>query len=282
MTVKIVTDSTSDLPADLAESLGITIVPLNLHFGTEVFKDGVDISADTFYERLTSGPELPKTSQPSIGDFVSVYERLGADAEGILSVHISGKLSGTFNSATQAREQAKVDCPIEVVDTLLVSMALGTVVLKVAEAANSGSGLEELVALAREASQRAQCICLFDTLEYLRKGGRLGKASALIGTLLRVKPMITIRDGEVHELAKERSRKKGIARLQRVAREFAPLEAIWVMYSTTPDEAHTVATSLQDLLPTGAEPLITRFGPVLGTYTGPGALGIGLLRSADR
>ena len=279
MAVKIVTDSTADLPQDLAQGLDITVVPLNVHFGTEVFKDGVDLSPDEFYQRLIDGPVLPKTSQPSVGDFVQVYEQLAQDADGIVSVHISSKVSGTYNSAVQAKGQANVTCPIEVIDTYQASMGLGKAAMAVARAAQQRASLEEAATVARQAAARSQCFVLLDTLEYLEKGGRIGKARALLGTLLSIKPMIIVRDGEVHELAKERTRRKGIARLRRVAGEFAPIEDLTVVYSTTPDDAHALAQSLKGLLPEDREPRIARFGPVLGTYVGPGALGIGLLRS---
>ena len=277
MTVKIVTDSTSDIPADLSDSLGITVVPLYVHFGTEVFQDGVTLFADQFYDRLVKSKELPKTSQPSVGDFVTVYEDQSDGADGILSIHVSAKLSGTYNSAIQAQEQVNLSCPLEVIDTYQASMALGMIVLNTARAAQDGASLDDLVQLTRDAMKRSQCVCLFDTMEYLIKGGRVGKARGLIGTLLKIRPMIIIQDGEVHELGKERTRTKGIARLRRFAMEFGRLQDIAVMYSTTPDDAYDVARVLSDLLPDGREPLIARFGPVIGTYTGPGALGFGLL-----
>ncbi|MDP6402396.1 MAG: DegV family protein [SAR202 cluster bacterium] len=281
MAVKVVTDSTSDLHPELAESLGLTVVPLNVHFGTEeYYKDGIDLSADEFYERLVGGTELPKTSQPSVGDFIEVYERLGRDADGILSVHISSKLSGTFNSAVQARAQVDVGCPIEVIDTLQVSMGLGMTAQEAARAAQGGAGLEDVAEAARNAAERCQCIVLFETLEYLEKGGRIGKARALLGTLLRIRPLIIIQEGEVHELGKERTRTRGIARLKDIARGYAPLDEVCVLYSTTLDEAESIAEDLSDLLPDDRKPSIGRFGPVIGTYTGPGVLGIGLLRSA--
>ena len=280
MTVRIVTDSTSDLPEDIVQRLGITVVPLNVHFGTDSFKDGVDLSADEFYDRLLNGPILPTTSQPSIGEFAQTYEEVAGDADGILSIHISSKVSGTYNSAVQATSEAKLSCPVEVVDTQQMSMGLGMTVMAAAAAVQKGCGLEEATAVAKRASELAECIALFETLEYLQKGGRVGKAGALIGSLLRIRPMIIVRDGEVHELAKERSRPRGIARLQRTARDFAPVDELAVIYSTTPDDARAVAENLSDLLPDSKEPIIARFGPVVGTYAGPGALGLGLLRSA--
>ncbi len=279
MSVRIVTDSTSDLPNDIAQSLGITVVPLNVHFGTDSFKDGVDLSADDFYDRLLNGPIMPTTSTPSIGEFAQTYEEVAGDADGILSIHVSSKLSGTYNSAVQASSEAKVSCPVEIVDTQQVSMGLGMAVMAAAAAAQKGCDLEEARAVVKRASELAECIALFETLEYLQKGGRVGKAGALIGSLLRIRPMIIIRDGEVHELAKERSRSRGIGRLQSTARDFAPVDELAVIHSTTPDDARAVADELSDLLPDSKEPIIARFGPVVGTYAGPGALGLGLLRS---
>lgn len=278
MVVKVVTDSTSDLPADYAESLGVTIVPLNVAFGTESFKDSVTITADEFYERLTEGSVLPTTSQPSPGDFVEVYDRLGQDADGIVSIHLSSKESGTHNSAVQAKAITKATCPIDVVDSEQFSMGLGMIVIKAAEAANRGASVEEVAATARDAIGLSQCIASFDTLEYLERGGRIGKAKALVGSLLRLKPAIIIRDGQVHELGKTRTLVKSIAQLKETARSFAPVEALCVLHSTTPDTAKQIADDLSDLLPPGTEPFVARFGPVIGTYTGPGALGIGLIR----
>jgi DegV family protein with EDD domain len=279
MAVKIVTDSTADLPPELAASLGIAVVPLNVHFGAEVYKDGVDLSAEDFYRRLVDGKELPKTSQPSPGDFVEAYERVGQGADGILSVHISSKLSGTYNAALLAKGQANVSCPIELIDTLQASMGVGVVAMSAARAAQRGMSMEEVAAISRDAVMRCECFALLDTLEYLERGGRVGKAKALLGTLLRIKPLVIVRDGEVHELGKERTRLKAIERFQAEARGFAPLEELCVLYSTAPDEARLVAERLAGLLPSGKEPFVSRFGPVLGTYVGPGAIGIGLLRS---
>ena len=280
MAIKIVTDSTSDLPLDLAERLGITVVPLNVHFGLdEVFKDGIDITADQFYERLITGEQLPTTSQPSPGDFIEAYNRVGKDADGIVSVHVSGKLSGTYNSAVQAKDQADVPCPIEVVDTLQASMGIGMIAMAAARAASQGADLEEVADVARRAIAQSQCFALLDTLEYVQRGGRIGKAQALLGSILKIKPMIIIRDGEVHELAKARTTSKAIARLEEFARGFAPLDSICVLHSTTPKVAEEIAENLRELLTADKVPFVARFGPVLGTHTGPGAVGVGLLRT---
>jgi DegV family protein with EDD domain len=279
MPVKVVTDSTADIPAEIAKSLGITVVPLIVTFGSEMFKDGVDLTHDEFYQRLIDGPVLPTTSQPAPGDFVQVYDELGKDADGILSLHISSKISGTYNSAVQGKTLSATKCPIEVVDTYQASMAEGMIVMAAARAASQGATLEEAAEIARATMPRAQCCNMLDTLEYLKKGGRIGKAQALLGTILKIKPMIMLRDGEVHEHGKVRTLAKGVARLQEVARGYAPVEELCVLYSTNADLAQDVAQNLRDLFPGGKEPLIARFGPVIGTYVGPGAVGIALIQA---
>ena len=279
MAVRIVTDSTSDLPREAAEALGITVVPLNVHFGMEVFKDQVDLSADDFYRRLVTDDELPKTSQPSIGDFVAAYESIGRDADGIVSVHVSERVSGTINSARQAALQADVACPIEVQDTLQASMGIGMVAIEAATMAAGGADVAQVASAAKDAISRCQCFALLDTLEYLEKGGRIGKAQAMLGTLLRVRPLIIVKDGEVHQLAKERTHRKAIARLVQTAREFSPLDRMAVLYSTTRDDAQEIADDLADLMVDGEPPMVVQFGPALGTYVGPNSVGIGLLRS---
>jgi len=279
MAVRVVTDSTSDLPPDVARSLRVTVVPCYVTFGTEDLKDGVDLSADQFYERLVNGPDFPKTSQPSVGDFKQVYEEVGPGSDGIVSVHVSSKVSGTYNSATQAIPEATVECPIEVIDTYQASLAVGLVVRETAKVAQEGGDFETVARVARETAARSELVFVLDTLEYLEKGGRVGKAAALLGGLLRIRPLIIFRDGEVDQLAKARSRRAGIVRLLDAAREFAPLDEVGVVHTTTPDDADALAAQLKDLVPGGGEPLLSRAGPTIGTYAGPGALGIALIRS---
>ena len=279
MPVRIVTDSTSDLPAETAERLGITVVAQNVHFGAETYKDNVTITPDDFYSMLASSAELPKTSQASPGDFKEVYDSLGEGADGIVSIHVSSELSGTYNSSVQGAAQTSAGCPVEPVDTMQASMGVGLVVLAAAEAASAGAGHDEVVSIARDATARVQCFCLFETLEYLEKGGRIGKAQAMIGSVLKIKPMIIIRDGEVQQLGKGRTFVKALGKMKQTAHDFAPIEALSVMYSTTPEAAGRVADDLKELLPEGVEPTVTRFGPALGVYTGPGAIGIALLEA---
>ena len=277
MAIKVVTDSTSDLPADVAESLGIEVVPLNVHFGSDVYKDRVNLMPDAFYDKLINGDVLPTTSQPSVGEFIDVYERLGSDADGIVSVHISEKLSGTMNSARLASQQANADCPIEVVDTFQVSMGVGICAMEAAEVANSGGNMNQVILAARNAVTRSQCFFMLETLEFLQKGGRIGKAQALIGNLLKIRPMLILQEGEVHPLGRERTRRKGISKLVDTVEELAPISGLAVMYSTEPDEAQTLAQNVSKFMIEGREPMMLQIGPVIGTYAGPDTLGIALI-----
>ena len=281
MTVKIVTDSTSSIDRATAQDLGITVVAQSVHFGTRAFEDGVTITPDEFYEMLSDSADLPTTSQASPGRFRDVYEELGRDADGIVSIHISSRISGTLNSAQLGASASSSDCPIEVIDSRQASMGLGLIVLAAADAARRGADHEEVVSRAQSAARRAQCMCLLETLEYLQKGGRIGKAQALMGSALKIKPMIIVRDGEVHPLGRARTFKRALSNLKEAAREFAPVESLAVSYSTTPEVAREVANDLKDILPEGVEPHIARLGPALGVYAGPGAISISLIQAEE-
>ena len=277
MAVKIVTDSTCDIPAELVERYNITVVPVTVMFGTESFLDGVELTTDELYSRLTSGGDLPKTSQPSIGEFLEVYEEVGKGTDGIVSIHVSAKLSGTYNSAFQASDQAEVDCSIDVVDTEQASMGTGLTVLAAAKAASEGASLDEVGAIVDSSVQRSNCMALLGTLEFLQKGGRIGKAQALVGTLLRIHPMIILSEGEVLPLARPRTRRKGLQELKKECLQRGNMEALSVIHSTVPDEAEELASELSSLLPDGVEPIVARFGPALGTYVGPKAIGLAFI-----
>ena len=280
MTVKVITDSTADLPPALAEELGITVVPLNVHFGTEVYRDGVEITADEFYRRLVTASRLPTTSQPTPGDFLSAYDEMGQTTDEIISVHISAKLSGTMNSATQALEEYAGSSRIEIVDSMQGSMGLGVVAIAAAEAASRGGGLDDVVAETRAAIPKVGFMGLVDTLEYLEKGGRIGKAQAFVGSLLRIKPLLTIRDGEAHPLERARTRAKGVDRMCELVQAEMPLKDLAVVYTTTPDEARALAQRLQSFLPQG-EVILSQVGPVVGTYLGPGVLGVAFRKQSE-
>ena len=280
MGVKVVTDSTADLPPALAGWLGVTVVPANVHFGEEVYRDGLEITGDRFYQRLVASSRLPTTSQPTVGDFLRAYERVGGTTDEIISVHVSSKLSGTLNSAAQAKAEYRGDCRIEIIDSLQGSMGLGMLVIAAAEAAQRGDSLDQVVSETMAAIPKVGFMGLLDTLEYLEKGGRIGKAQAFLGSLLQIKPLLTIRDGEAHPLERARTRAKGVDRMCELVEEMMPLEDLAVVYTTTPEEARALALRLQVFMPQG-EVRLSQIGPAVGTYLGPGVLGVAYRKRSE-
>ena len=274
MAVKIVTDSTSDLPEAIARELGVTVVPLSVFFGEEAYKDGVEITREQFFERLISGGGVhPHTSQPSVEDFVAVYKELAGQGHEIVSVHVSDKMSGTMNSARLARAELP-DAKIELVDTGLAALALGLVVKVTAEAANAGTSFDEVVAAANEASANTSCYFVPATLEFLQKGGRIGKASAIIGGLLSIKPILTVHEGEVHPYTKVRTESKAIAKLREIAADGGPYAEVGIIHE---GQGEAVATLMDHLRSLSDKPVVAgKIGAVVGVHTGPGVIGMAL------
>jgi DegV family protein with EDD domain len=276
MTIRIVTDSTADLPQAFAEELGITVVPLYVQFGQNTYRDRIDISEEEFYQRLLNDPVHPSTSQPSPQDFADVYNKLSKQADGIVSIHISNKLSGTYNSALQGKELAATACPIEVIDSEMVSMGLGLLAAEAANVASSGKGLQELVEEVKRLIPSTHVWALFDTLKYLAMGGRIGKAKEMMGSVLNIKPILVVKDGEMAPATQARSRSKGIDLLYDFASNFEDIQDLAVMYTTTPDEAKALASHLSAIF-NREQIKIARLGPALGVHAGPGALAIALM-----
>ncbi len=280
MSVRVVTDSTADLPPELAAGLGIEVVPLFVHFGDEQLRDGVDISSEQFFRRLQREARTPTTSQPPPGAFREVYRRLAAEgASGIVSIHISAKLSGTVASAQQGA--ANLDgADVRVVDSGSVSLALGMAAVAAAESARAGASLEEVIAVAEGKLRRTHLLFVLDTLEYLRRGGRIGRGMEIVGTLLKVKPLATIEAGEVVAIGRVRTKPKAIEEVLRRVTVLRPLEQAMVVHATTPDEADYLADRLHGLEP-GAPITRGRIGPVLGVHAGPGVLGVAVVSATD-
>ncbi len=270
MKIKIVTDSTSDLPAPLVSQLGVTVVPSYVHFGNNVYRDRVDISEEEFYERLRNGPVHPHTEPPTPMDFAESYRRLLGGAEGIISIHISSKLSATCNSARRGRELAGKNLPIEVIDSQLVTMGLGLLVIAAAAELGPSAGLAEAAAKVRKTIPAIHMLGLMDTLKYLARGGRIGRVKALLGTALRVKPMLTIKDGELEPAGTAGSRADGIERLRHFIGDARGCQDMAIVHSTTPEEACGLARKVKPDFP--ADIKLARLGPVLGTHAGPGGL----------
>ena len=271
MLVKIVTDSSADLPAQLVQELGITVAPLYVRFGEEVYRDRVDISEDEFYQRLLHDPIHPSTIQPTPQDFADVYQKLSPEADGIISIHISAKLSGTCNSALQGKGMIEKGCPIEVIDSQTLTMALGIISVMAAKSANMGKGLEEVVAEVRQAIPATHLLGLLDTLKYVLLGGRIGKAQALIGSILNVKPLLSLQDGETVPASRVRTRSKGIDRLFNFAKSASNIQDLAIAYNTTPDEAQALGERIGTIF-TKEQIKLARIGPMLGVHMGPGAL----------
>jgi len=275
MTIKIVTDSTADLPAKLAEELDVTVVPVYLRFGKEVYRDRVDISEDEFYQRLLHDPIHPNTTQPSPQDFADVYEKLSKDADGIVSIHLTSKLSGTYNSAVQGKKMVKSKCPIEVIDTQTLTIAISLIVIQASKMARSGMGLQQIANELNKIIPNVHLLVLFDTLKYLVKGGRVGKAKALMGSVLNVKPMLAMKDGELVPSGQVRSRSKGIDRLVDFVKNAKEIQDLAILHSTTPDEAKDLVERTSSVFPK-EKTIIARLGPGLGVHGGPGILAIAL------
>ena len=276
MAVKIVTDSVADLPPQVAKELGITAIPLNVRFGTEVYRDGIDLTAEQFYDRLKHSEILPVTSVPSPGSFAEAYDKLAGETDEILVITLSSKLSGTYEVALQSIGLMKRKCRVEVIDSQWAVMAEGFIVIAAAKAVQAGASLDEVMAIARRNISRVDFHAAFDTLEYLRRGGRIGKAQALLGSMLKVNPLITLKDGVVEPAGRTRSRVKAIDHLYNFAMSYSHIDEIAVEDAACPDEAEALVERLSSKF-SKEQIYRSRTTPVIGTHTGPGLLLVAVL-----
>jgi DegV family protein with EDD domain len=273
--VSVVTDSSADIPAETAEALGIHMIPLNVMFGRQVFRDRVDITPQQFYRMLRQSAVLPTTSQPSAGDFLEVYRELGQSARDIISIHLSADLSGTLESAHMAKAQLDLPVDIHIIDSRTTSMGLGFVALAAAAMAQRGLDAAEIVQHLNALIPRMNVLFVVDTLEYLHRGGRIGGAERLLGTVLGIKPLLHICDGRVDALEKARTKRGALARLlaimeTRIGTEQAA--CIAVMHG----DAEIQAIALRDLIQERfhcKELHVCQLCPALGVHTGPGLVG---------
>jgi len=272
MKLAIVTDSVSDISPKIAKELDIKVVPLTVIFGTEQFLDGIELSNAEFFKKLETNPNHPSTSQPSPEAFVKTYEKLLKEGYEILSVHVSAKLSGTINSAEQAIKTIDTN-KIKIIDTGSASMAQGLVAMSAARAAKNAKSLDELADIAESTAKKTTVFVAMDTMEFLKRGGRIGKARAMLGSILNIKPIITTNDGEIVPHSRARTIKKAISSMINDMGEKDQIIEVAVLHSTTPDLAKDVMTQInaQNLNNAGT---ITEIGPVVGTHAGPGCLAI--------
>ncbi|RQD69535.1 MAG: DegV family protein [Tindallia sp. MSAO_Bac2] len=272
--MRIVSDSTADLPLSIIDEYNVEIIPLRVHFGEEVYLDWVDMKPEKFYHKLTSTDILPRTSQPSPADFVKKYKEIG-EGETIISIHISSNLSGTYQSAMMARDMLP-EMDIHVFDTKLASMAHGAVVMEAARAAREAKSREEVLHLVKEMIDKVRVYFMVNTFEYLQKNGRIGRAQAMLGSLLKVKPILTLEDGIVTPKEKARGRAKALDRLVKICQdEFGSKNPVKIalLHGNVLEEVLKLKEMVEGVF-NFEEAVISDLGAVIGSHTGPGVVGI--------
>lgn len=272
---KIVSDSACDLASTDADSLGVTVVPLAIRFGETEYVDRLELSNERFWELAKASSELPSTAAPSPGAFEDAYRAAAAaGSTSVVVITLSSKLSATFQSATKAAEAVSGTIDVRVIDSETCAVAQGTLCRMAAEMAQEGASADEIVTKIEELKRRTHLIGTLDTLENLKKGGRIGAAGAFFAALLSVKPVITIEDGEVKPLSRQRTRKRSIEHLVSLVAQAGTVERVSVTHSQAPD-VNDLATRLREL--TKQDVPVNDIGPVIGTHGGPGLLAVSFL-----
>ena len=270
--VKIVTESTADIPPEMAVELGITIVPSYVVFGSETYRDGVELTKEQFYEKLVTAREVPKTAAPPPAVYEEVYRQLSGKGDGIVSIHAAASLSSLYSVASVAA-RAVPDVPIAVIDSEQITMGYGWMAVAAAEAARRGETLEQIADLVEGMKERSRVLAVLDTLDFVHRGGRVGWAQAMIGTLMRIKPIIEVWRGKVKLLERARTQVRSFARLMDLIQALGPLERAIVLHANAPGEAEHLADQLQAIAPHWKR-LIGQAGITIASHTGPGAVGI--------
>jgi DegV family protein with EDD domain len=278
MKIQVITDSTSDMPGGLAEKLGIRIVPIYLRFGDRIYHDGVDITKDEFYSMLPSIPMHPATSQPNPEDFTSVYKEYCDSVDGIVSIHISSKISGTYNSATIAQKTLESRCPIEIVDSKFNSAGLGIVVMATARMAQTGASFSEVVNEAYTAVSQVDMFGMFETMKYLARSGRIHKTIAAASNILKVMPLLTFHDGEIVRAGLVRTSGKGMDKIYDFVKRNIPISELTIAHSQVIDQANQLKKRLSEFIKE-EEISIAELGAGLGVHGGPGVLLAAIRRS---
>jgi len=271
--VQIVTDSSCDLPEDLITQFGIGIVPLKIRFGQTEFVDRLELTTDQFWEKCRETDELPSTAAPAPGAFITEFQRAADEgAPGVVAIVLSGELSATIEAAQQAAREVEGKIDVRVVDSRTVTLGLGAVVVAAAQAAKSGATIDEVADIAADSAARTHVHAALDTLENLRKGGRIGAAGSLLGSMLSIKPLIEVRDGVVEPAGKQRTRTKALNYLVKVVEEHAQqIESIYVTHAAC-DDVDSFVERIQSLVQTDV--LVGQIGPVVGAHAGIGTIGV--------
>lgn len=276
--VRIITDSASDVPEEVADKLGIVVVPLSIRFGADEYVDREQLSAAEFWSKCKGSSTLPETAAPSPGAFQQAFEAAKNDGcEGAVCITISSDLSATYQSAKAAAE-AMAPYPVTVIDSRTVTMAEGLLAIDAAEAANGGMNYADVVARARDTVPRLGLVGVLDTLEHLKKGGRIGSAQALLGSMLAIKPLILVTDGKVAEGGRQRTRAKALDSLAKTVSDAAPFERLAVAHGAAED-LDALLARLEGLSSDEAI-IVGDIGPVVGTHGGPGVIGVCWIRKA--
>ena len=271
--VQIVTDSSCDLPEDLINQFGISIVPLKIRFGQTEFVDRLELTTDQFWEKCRETDELPSTAAPAPGAFIAEFQRAADEgASGVVAIVLSGELSATIEAAQQAAREVEGNIDVRVVDSRTVTLGLGAVVVAAAQAAKGGADIDEVSNIATDSAARTHVHAALDTLENLRKGGRIGAAGSLLGSMLSIKPLIEVRDGVVEPAGKQRTRTKALSYLVKVVEEHAhQIESIYVTHAAC-DDVDSFVERIQSLVQTDV--LVGQVGPVVGAHAGIGTIGV--------
>jgi DegV family protein with EDD domain len=279
MKVQVITDSTADMPQGTVEKLGIRVVPIYLRFGNKTYRDGVDISNDEFYAILDTSPIYPATSQPNPEDFTTVYNEYCNKVDGIISIHISSRISGTYNSANMARKTLESACPIEVIDSKFNSAGLGLVVTAAARAAQAGVAFSEVVNEAQKTINKVRMFGMFETMKYLARSGRVNKTIAAASNILHVMPLLTFHDGEIVRAGLVRTVSKGMEKIYEFVRDNRPINELTIVHSKVIKQANELRNRLSEFI--AEEKInIAELGAGLGVHGGPGVL-LAAIRQSD-
>jgi len=278
MKIQVITDSTADMPEGLADELGIEIVPAYLNFGDKTCREGIDITRHELYLMLPSLTAHPTTSQPNPEDFIGVYHKYNDTVDGIASIHISSKISGTYNSAMIAKKMLEGHCPIEVIDSRFNSAGLGLIVAAAARKANSGANLGEVIEETDRTIRQVDMFGMFQTVKYMARSGRVNKTIATASNILKVMPLLTFQDGEIVRAGLVRATSKGMDRIYDFVKESLPISELTIVHSQVVDQANQLKKRLSEFI-REEEISIAELGAALGVYGGPGVLLVAIRRS---
>ncbi len=279
MAVKVITDSTADLSPEIAREWDIGVVPIYVRFGSDVYRDGVDLDSDGFFKMLITTTSHPATSQPTPADFSGIYAKHSENADGIISIHISSKISGTCDSALLAKAMFESSCPIEVVDSTFNSGGLALVVLTAARLARAGKGLVEVLEETKRTIRQIEMLGMFDTMKYLARSGRVNRAIAATGNILNVRPLLTFRDGEIVRAGMVRAVSRGMDHIYDFVRSRENIRELVIVHSAVPERADELRRRLGSLFP-AEEIIVLKMGAALGANGGPGVILVAL-RTSD-